>query len=261
MLAELGGKGGCLCKPAREGSIRCPLIVRPTSEDVVTGNLFGTLQAINPRWWLPDLLNRGLGLSDKHPRAFRQQLYRNLKIQLWQKQPAFPKNLIPWIEGSTEVDVVIMWENPQTTIFIEMKYGSPLSASTTNNNGDHGYPSDQLIRNARIGLHRSGWYREEVLWPQRPRDFVLLLLTPTIGSPLVSRYRRTDLLYESIPRSDQFQGIPRLPFIGELSYKCLSKILEQRFEMMNYTEKSLSKKLQEYLELKISMLKEKNDCG
>jgi len=60
MLTELGRKGGCLCEPAKKGELRCPLIVRSTSEDVVTGNLFGTLGAINPRWWLPDLLNQAL---------------------------------------------------------------------------------------------------------------------------------------------------------------------------------------------------------
>lgn len=33
----VGQWGGCLCEPARKGELRCPLIVRPTSEDVVTG--------------------------------------------------------------------------------------------------------------------------------------------------------------------------------------------------------------------------------
>ena len=261
MLAELEGKGGCLCKPAKEGTLRCPLIVRPTSEDVVTGNLFGLLQAINPRWWLPDLLNRGLDIPSTHPRAFRQQIYQKLRIQLWQKQPLFPKNLIPWDEGSTEVDVVIMWENPPTTIFIEMKYGSPLSASTSNNCGDHGYPSDQLIRNARIGLHRCGWYREDVLFEQGTRDFVLLLLTPTVGSPLMRRYRDVGCLYKSIPHSQQLIGLPRQPFIGELSYGCVSKILQARIPMMNSTEKTLTRRLMEYLEFKTFKLREGNGRG
>ena len=53
MLTELHRKGGCFCQPAKEGKLRCPLIVRPTSEDVVTGNLFQALKILNPRWWLP----------------------------------------------------------------------------------------------------------------------------------------------------------------------------------------------------------------
>ena len=36
MLAEMNGKAGTLCSEARNGAIRCPLIVRPTSEDVIT---------------------------------------------------------------------------------------------------------------------------------------------------------------------------------------------------------------------------------
>jgi hypothetical protein len=79
VLTEMLGKGGTLCSPARSGQIRCPLIVRPTSEDVITGHLFQALRCLNPRWWLPDLLNAALGT----PR-FRRQVYRRLKIDLWQ---------------------------------------------------------------------------------------------------------------------------------------------------------------------------------
>ena len=43
MLTELRGKGGRICQPALDGALRCPLIARPTSEDVVTGNLFGDI--------------------------------------------------------------------------------------------------------------------------------------------------------------------------------------------------------------------------
>jgi len=117
MLTELRGKGGQLCRLAKEGRLRCPLIVRSSSEDAISGNLFGTLQAINARWWLPDLLNTALGV----PR-FRQQVYRRLTINLWENQPAYPKGLLPWDEGSTQVDVSISFENPPTTIFIEVKY-------------------------------------------------------------------------------------------------------------------------------------------
>ena len=75
------------------------------------------------------------------------------------------------------MDVVITWENPPTTVFIEMKYGSNLSAKTVNNNGSAGYPADQLIRNARVGLRENGWFTEDVLFEVPPRDFVLILLT------------------------------------------------------------------------------------
>jgi hypothetical protein len=74
---------------------------------------------------------------------------------------------------------VITWENPATTVFIEMKYGSPLSSKTANNNGSAGFPADQLVRNARIGLYENGWIEEDRLFHAPPRDFVLILLTPS----------------------------------------------------------------------------------
>ena len=125
MLTELNGKSGCVCESAKTGQIRCPLIIRPTSEDVITGNVFQVLGALNPRWWLPDLLNYGLGA----PR-FQRQNYRGLKIELWKSRGFFPRELLPWREGRTEVDVTISWENPATTVFLEMKYLSPLSKSS-----------------------------------------------------------------------------------------------------------------------------------
>lgn len=253
MLTELNGKAGALCEPARKGTLRCPLLVRPTSEDVITGHLFGTLQAINPRWWLPDFLNRALG-----ERRFRSQVYRNLSVELWQKQPTFPKHLIPWTEGQTEVDVVISWENPATTVFIEMKYGSRLSASTAKNAGESGFPSDQLIRNARVGLHRCGWFDEERLFETPKRDFVLILLSPTVGNRLVATYRKPDQLRKAIPNGDRLSEIPQLPFVGEASYGCVVDVLRERERFMTRPERRLISQLGDYLSLKMTELKQSN---
>ena len=126
MLTELHRKGGCLCQPAKEGKLRCPLIVRPTSEDVITGNLFQVLKVLNPRWWLPDFLNEALNVH-----AFHRQVFRNLRIEPWVNKPTYPRELLPWDEGSTQVDVVISWENPPTTVYVEMKYGSELSSAVS----------------------------------------------------------------------------------------------------------------------------------
>ena len=59
MLTELHNKGGRVCREARKGNIRCPLIVRPTSEDVITGHMAQAFRVLNPRWFLPDILNHG----------------------------------------------------------------------------------------------------------------------------------------------------------------------------------------------------------
>ena len=256
MLTELNGKAGSLCQPAKEGTLRCPLLVRPTSEDVITGHLFGSLRAINPRWWLPNFLNQALG----EPR-FRNQFFRKLRIDLWQKQPPFPRSLVPWDEGQTEVDVVISWENPATTVFIEMKYGSKLSSTTVNNNGHAGFPSDQLIRNARVGLHQCGWYDEERLFEIPPRDFALLLLTPTLGNAVVPEYRDAERLRKAIPHSEKLSRLPTAPFIGELSYRCVVDLLNSRKRFMTNAERVLATQLEEYLRFKLSQLKGSNGHG
>jgi hypothetical protein len=256
MLSELNGKGGCLCEPARKGELRCPLIIRPTSEDVVTGQLFGSLKALNPRWWLPDLLNRALGTQ-----RFRRQVFRKLDIQVWQKQRTYPRHRLPWDEGQTEVDVVLTWENPPTTVFIEMKYGSAISSATVHNDGTAGFPSDQLIRNARVGLWENGWFSEELLFDLPPRDFVLILLAPSSGSPLVQEYRDPDRLRQAIPHGQRLTKLPRTPFIGELSYKDAIGILATQRRWFTRPEKIVVDQVSDYLRFKLTQLRTVNGQG
>ena len=250
MLTELNSKAGCLCEPARKGEMRCPLIIRPTSEDVVTGNLFGILKVLNPRWWLPDFLNRGLGAD-----RFRRQVFRNLRINVWQKQRTYPRHQIHWDEGQTEVDVVITWENPATTVFIEMKYGSSVSATTVHNDGNNGFPSDQLIRNARVGLWENGWFDEKLLFDMPPRDFILMLVTPADGNPLVREYRNPDRLRAAIPQGDKLRTLPKGPFIGELSYPGIVQTLRNQRKWFTKPEQNLIDDLTEYLGFKVQQLR------
>jgi hypothetical protein len=249
MLTELGGKGGRVCQPAMEGTLRCPLIIRPNSEDAITGNLFGVLKAIAPRYWLPHLLNAGLGTN-----RFRTQVYRNLRIELWQRQPQMPKHLLPWTEGSTEVDVVIKWENPPTSVFIEMKYRSELSDSTVNNFGGKGYPSDQLIRNIRVGLYQCGWYDEPKLFEMPKRDFVVLLVSPRPQTDVVERYRNSQQLRSSIPQEALLTRIPSQPFVGQLSYLEILEVLKEQCHRMNWNERSMVDQLNNYLHRKNAAL-------
>jgi hypothetical protein len=248
MLTEMLGKGGTLCSQARSGQIRCPLIVRPTSEDVITGALFQSLGYINPRWWLPHLLNQALGA----PR-FRRQVFRQLKIRLWQNQPCHPRELLPWDEGSTQVDVVITWENPPTTVFIEMKYTSGISANVSNDDGKSGYPSDQLIRNIRVGLHRCGYFQSgNSLFPQATGDLIVLVVAPSKGHPLVRRYRDAKRLRQAIPRSERLIGYPRAPFVGELSYADIVHLLRCQFRWFNRTERTITEDVTDYLQFKLT---------
>ena len=255
MLTELNGKGGNLCSHARSGAIRCPLIVRPTSEDAITGNLFQALGYINPRWWLPDLLNTGLGAN-----RFRRQVFRGFKIRLWVNQPCYPRELLPFDEGSTQVDVVLTWENPATTVFIEAKYGSTLSSAVTCDDGTSGYPSDQLIRNIRVGLLGAGYFdRGEQLFEQPPRDFIVLVLAPFSGHPLVERYRDEGNLRRAIPHSERLVGLPRGPFVGQIAYQDIRSNLTEQSRWMNTTERRVVAELTKYLEFKAASIPNRQD--
>lgn len=248
MLTEMLGKGGTLCSQARTGQLRCPLIVRPTSEDVVTGHLFQSLRCLNARWWLADLLNEALGT----PR-FRRQVYRGLKIELWQNQPRYPRELIPWEEGSTQVDVLISWQNPPTDVFVEMKYLSGLSANVTNDTGESGFPSDQLIRNIRVGLNRCGYFHPGTsLFPPATRDLIVLVVAPIKGQPLVQRYRDPDGLRRAIPHAEKLIGFPRSPFIGELGYTDIVSLLRRQTRWFNRAERRMIDDLTAYLEFKVT---------
>ncbi|MEZ6142064.1 MAG: hypothetical protein R3B84_15980 [Zavarzinella sp.] len=247
MLTELYRKGGCLCQPAREGTLRCPLIIRPTSEDVITGQLIQVLKVLNPRWWLPDLLNHALGSQ-----AFGRQVFRNLKIEPWMNKPTYPRELLLWDEGSTQVDVVITWENPPTTVYIEMKYCSELSSTTSRNHGQYGFAADQLSRNARVGLLECGYFRRPQLFEQEKRDFILLVVTPDGSQPLVARYRDPDQLRAAIPHSDQIADLPKLPFIGELSYLEIVMLMQRQRRWFSRSERIVIDQLIEYLNMKLS---------
>ena len=250
MLTEMRGKAGNVCRQAKEGQLHCPLIVRPTSEDVVIGQFVQAIRAINAYWWLPDLLNTALG-----ERRFRRQMYRRLRIEPWVNKPPYPRELLPWNEGSTQVDVEITWENPPTTIFIEGKYGSGLAPGTANSQGEHGYPADQLIRNARVGLLEAGYFHEGCFLFDMPRrDFAVILLAPRRGHPLVQRYRDPRHLRASIPSPHRLKGLPPAPFIGEISFQDIATLLRGRAIWLTRAERRVLEDLVDYLQFKSSMM-------
>ncbi len=249
MLTELYGKQGRVCQPARAGELRCPLIIRPASEDVITGHLALLLRVLNPCRLLPELLNTALGAA-----RFRHQVFRRLRIQPWVNRPRYPRELLPWDEGSTQVDLHLSWENPPTTVYLEAKYGSDLTWQTARDDGSHGFPSDQLVRNARVGLLEAGYFAGHGLFPTQPRDFTLILLSPFGGHPLVARYRQAARLLAAIPHRDQLVGLPCLPFVGELSYGTLLRVLERQQRWWSRPERVLADAFSAYLTFKLSQV-------
>jgi hypothetical protein len=250
VLVEIKGKGGRVCEQARTGKIKCPLMIRPTSEDVITSQLFGSLKCINPRWWLPDLINAGLGQE-----RFRRQIFRDLQIDLWVKQKGVPARLVPWNEGQTEVDVVVSWSNPRTVLFVEMKYASTFSNNTVCSMNESEFPTDQLIRNIRIGLWKTGHYLENRLFDLEPSNFIMLLVSPRSDNPLVESYRSNQHIRRAIPGSDKIAPLPTQPFVGQVSFKQITRILNRNGKYLARSERSIADLLCNYLDLKLSHLK------
>jgi hypothetical protein len=245
MLTELHAKGGRVCEPAQSGQMRCPLIVRPSSEDVITGEIVQVMRTVNPRWWLADFLNTALGA-----RRFGQQVYRRLRIEPWVNHPPYPRELLPWKEGSTQVDIEISWENPPTTVFIEAKYGSDLSWNTSNSAGSGKFPGDQLIRNIRVGLHHCGYFHTSRLFESAPRDLVVIVLGPSPDHRLVHRYRSEKALRKAIPKSHLLTGLPGEPFVGQIGYGQIREVFRGRSRFLTRAERVAVDSLEEYLAYK-----------
>ena len=162
----------------------------------------------------------------------------------------YPRELLPWDEGSTQVDVTIRWENPPTTVLVEMKYLAELSARTNGDDGRFGYPSDQLIRNIRVGLWECGWFRPVGLFKTVPRDLVVLVIGPSRGQRLVEQYRQRAKLLEAIPYREKLRGLPKSPFVGEASYQDVREVLGQNRRWLTRTERLLADDLMDYLAFK-----------
>ena len=252
MLTELHRKGGSLCQPAKQGEIICPLKIRPTSEDVITGHLVFALRVLNPRWWLPDLLNQGLGVK-----GFQRQMFRKLRIEPWVNKPSYPRELLPWNEGSTQVDVTISWENPPTTVYVEMKYGSGISLVTAQNRGHQEFPADQVSRNMRVGLLECGYFKIPQLFKTKQRDFLLLIIAPFGNESLVNKYRDPEQFRIATPCSNLIPKLPKLPFLGQLSYRDLINICRRNKRWFSRPEQIIIDQLKDYLEMKLATLPRK----
>ena len=164
-------------------------------------------------------------------------------------QVTIPRHLIPWTEGGSEIDIQLSWKNPPTTVFVECKYGSALSGRTNQNDGSHGFPSDQLVRNIRVGLHECGYYQTNALFECEPRDFAVILLAPETGTTLVQEYRQLDRLILAIPQSDRITW-PRTPFVGEIGYRNIRNVLQARRRFTTRAERHVIDQFIEYLAFK-----------
>jgi hypothetical protein len=248
---ELNGKAGRVCQPAIQGSLHCPLIVRQSSEDVMTGNVFGSLMHIRPHLWLNALLNRGLGEF-----LFCQVWFKNLTIRLWERQARFPPELLSFKEGRTEPDVIIEWENPPISVWIEAKWQSPIAKLTS-----HSEANDQAFRGIRTLLHSVGRMHSARLFHAPVRRPIWLALLADKTDSIVDQYRDQKHLVTELAKCGGPMLMPEHPFVGILTWYEILEMLIDQIPQMLPTERSVASKLIEYLQLKLSQLNSRSIDG
>lgn len=234
---ELNKKAGRVCREALAGLKHCPLIVRSTSEDVMTGNVFGTLRHIRPHLWLGPLLNLALGT-----RKFRQVWYKKLSIRLWERQDRFPQELLDFREGRTEPDVIIEWENPPTTVWIEAKLHAPLAEGTSNHPANN-----QVIRGIRTLLAATGQLQPHRLFRTPLRRAIWLALLSYKPEPLVDRYRDPVEVFRALPYPDRLASLPQRVEVGTIAWRDVAKTLQSCGRLASRHERMVADELVEYL--------------
>jgi hypothetical protein len=220
--------------------------VRSSSEDVLSGETFGHLRHIRPHLWLAALIQVGLG-AKTHSRVW----YRNLSIRLWERQNRFPPELLKFKEGNTEPDIIIEWENPPTTVWLEAKYISGLAEGTT-----HSDQNDQVIRGVRTLLAVTGHVPIKRLFEMPRRIPVWLALLNARPDPLVERYRDPKNLARSLRGIITAKHLPSDPFVGTVTWTDIAEILEAHQAQMTPAERSVSKAICEYIRFKNAMVAE-----
>jgi hypothetical protein len=244
-LVELNGKAGRICPQAQSGAIKCPCIVRTTSEDVLTGEVFGQLRHVRPHLWLSPLLNLGL-----ETQTYRKAWFKGLSIRLWERQERFPPELLGFKEGRSEPDIIIEFDNPATTIFIEAKYTSPLAEGTT-----HSDDNDQVLRGIRTLLAATGHISTNKLFTVPKRKPIWLALLAYKPEALVDRYRDREVLGQCLEGIVNKTDLPGSAFVGTVTWQEIAEVLSTRKNQMTASERSISQGLGEYIKHKMILPK------
>lgn len=231
-LSKPVGKKPC---PPGSRAKRCPMILNETSEDLLTGNVFGLLNYLSPSIWLTPLLRI----------AFKGRNFNAIdrctpKIDFWKKLPAPPTTRNR--EGTEEVDIVIRIR--RLVILIECKYRSAIQPGHPTNSR-----RDQIIRY----LDAAAFH----YWPTR--EIYLVLLTDTSEEPVIlSQYRNPQRIFEGLTQTDPFVDYDQLSNtlarnIGWATWQNLSHILKmENAGRSNPIETRIVGDLIRYLEYKLS---------
>ena len=74
---------------------------------------------------------------------------------------------------------------------------------------------------------------------------------PTKGHPLVASYRDRKQLQKAIPHANRLIGLPKSPFVGEFSYRDISRLLDRQSRWFTRPERRVIDQLRAYLEYKL----------
>lgn len=209
LVIELEGNGrkaGHVCSRDYRNGPSCPLIVRQTSEDVLTANVFGVLRRLRPVLWLRPMLQSAFPRHRVHASAMQ-----TVDVHFWAPTAPPLARTIP--EGETEVDVLVRFDS--TALFIEAKFLSELATGTT-----HDRRRDQLARLVDVAYATC---REAQMFPEMP--FVLVLGLTEKEPELVTRYRRPEALREMLSGEPTAAARLMAPRLGYVSWGVLRQIL------------------------------------
>ena len=204
--------GKKVCPPNYVRKSNCPLIVRTTSEDLLTANVFGILKNLDPNIWL----RRFLGEAIKG-RDFSQHTFENLSFEFWKRyRPPLNRK---YREGISEVDLTI--SHKDGIIFIEAKYLALVSLKTSNDPR-----RDQIIRYLDLAAYH---YLNH---PDSVKEFYFVLIIDSEKPPrILTRYRYNQNLIKGLTDVGLFKppvdtGRLLSKGIGWLSWSQVKKMLE-----------------------------------
>src|SRR5512135_1784192 len=230
--------GKKVCPPNYVRKANCPLIVRTTSEDLLTANVFGILKNLDPKIWLRRFLGEAIKGKD-----FSRHTFENFSFEFWKRyRPPVNRK---FREGPSEVDVTISYKDG--IIFIEAKYLASVSLRTSNDPR-----RDQVIRYLDLAAYHF------LNHPNAVKEFYFVLIMDTEKPPwILTRYRYNQNLIRGFtdaglfkPPVDTIKVLSK--GIGWLTWKQLRRILEARkSHFRTETERKFVDDLINYLDHKI----------
>jgi len=236
-LLELSGKTGHVCPKGFTRTGPCPLILRATSEDLVTATVFGILKNLRPEKWLAPWLNEAFETTE-----FARVTFDDLAFQLWPSLKAPPG--LPHREGASKPDLMISFDS--TVVLIEAKYRSPLAANTSNGQG-----RNQFLRFLDCLHHHHGG---ATLFAKRLYAMTLTTTVPEI----VNRYKDPGAVARDLTSFNcsppSAAAIANAVKVGSSTWDDLAGILAGQLEEFDDTEQAFALDVIVYLAHKLQAL-------